>query len=88
MTEMKYVVMDSDECGEQLFVFPKTIDHDRFAEVLSLIKHGVERNWNRIYRKPVSAGFTDGTLCYGKSETLGLRSRDKDTALLRNGGKP
>jgi len=87
MLEMKYVVVDSDECGEQLFVFPKSIDHDRFNEVLSDIRHGGDRNWERIYREPVSAGFTDGKTCYGRSETLGLDSRPQDTALLLNGGK-
>lgn len=84
--EMKYVVVDS-EAGEQLFVFPKNIDHDEFASVLSYIKHGSARNWERIYRKPIAAGFTDGVYCYGRSETLDLESRGVDTALLQKGGK-
>lgn len=90
MIEMKYVVVEVDvdgEASEQLFTFPKTIDHDRFAEVLSYIKTGSDRNWNREFRKPVSAGFTDGHTCYGKSESLDLSSRkDIDTALLLAGG--
>ena len=84
--EMKYVVVDS-EAGEQMFIFPKNIDHDAFTEVLSYIRQGSKRDWNRIHRKPVSAGFTDGTRCYGRSETLVMASRIDDTALLRNGGK-
>jgi hypothetical protein len=84
--EMKYVVVNSAECGEQLFVFPKNIDHDKFAEVVSNIRHGGHSNWKRVYRKPVSAGFTDGKNCYGLSETLNLKSRLDDTALLNAGG--
>ena len=55
---MKYVVVSSEH-GEELFLFPKSINHDEFAEVLSYIKQGDSRNWKRSYRKPISAGFTD-----------------------------
>ena len=82
LTEMKYVVVDA-EGDEQLFIFPKTIDHDRFADVLNFIKVGHDRDWKRIYRKPISAGFTDGVTCYGRSESLHLESRKQDTLLLR-----
>ena len=84
MKEMKYVVVNSPECGDQLFLFPKTINHDYFAEVLSSIKHGHGHygDWERIYRKPVSAGFSDGKSCYGLSESLNLDSRKDDTLLL------
>ena len=81
-TEMKYVVVRSDEQGEQLFIFPKNINHDDFADVLGYIKFHKGRDWERIFRKPVAAGFTDGRVCYGRSETLGLDSRPQDTALL------
>lgn len=80
MREMKYVVVKTD-VGEQIYVFPKQIDHDAFAEVLSYIKMG-GRNWKREYREPVSAGFTDGVECYGRSETLNLNSRSIDADLL------
>lgn len=86
MTEMKYVVVRSSEIGEQLFIFPKNIDHDSFAEVLSHIRHGSPSDWRRVFRAPVSAGFTDGKTCYGSSETLGLGSRKQDADLLRAGG--
>lgn len=82
MLEMKYVVVDSFECGEQLFIFPKSVNHDQFAEVLSYIKEGTDRNWERIYRKVVSGGFTDGKTCYGRSESLNVNSRPEDTKLL------
>lgn len=85
--EMKYVVVKSDEQGEQLFTFPKTIDHDKFAEVLNYIRHG-DRDWIRIYREPISAGFVSDGKCHGRSETLNLDSREEeDTALLARGGK-
>lgn len=86
MIEMKYVVVESKEAGEQLFIFPKNIDHDEFAVVMSYIKHGHPNDWKRIFRDPISAGFTDGVTCYGKSETLNLSSRKEDTALLNNTG--
>ena len=91
MSEMKYVVVETEEQGTQLFIFPKNIDHDSFAEVLSNIrylKNGDPRNWERIYRAPVAAGFTDGVTCYGRSESLNLDSRGKiDTMLMKSGGK-
>ncbi len=84
--EMKYVVATSEEQGEQLFVFPKNINHNNFAEILSYIKIGSDHNWKRVRRKPISAGFTDGVKCYGRSESLNLDSRAEDTALLQRGG--
>ncbi|GAC1605795.1 MAG: hypothetical protein NVS3B3_04340 [Aquirhabdus sp.] len=85
MSEMKYVVVHSEETGEQLFTFPKNINHDAFADVLRRIKTE-GRNWTRPFRKPISAGFTDGNRCYGRSETLDLDSRPVDTELLLKGG--
>ncbi len=86
MNEMKYVVAECQEQGKQLFIFPKNIDHDSFAEVLSYIKVGNHQNWKRSFRDPVSAGFTDGKTCYGRSESLGLAADKGDTALMLNGG--
>lgn len=86
MNEMKYVVVSSEKQGEQLFVFPKNVTHQSFAEILSKIRHGEGRNWERIFREPISAGFTDGVKCYGRSESLDLASRPEDTALLQRGG--
>jgi hypothetical protein len=84
---MKYVVVKI--LGkEQIFVFPRAINHDRFCEVLSYIKHGHERDWSRTYAEPVSAGFVDGNgKCHGRSETMNLDSRgDLDSILLRGYG--
>lgn len=86
MSEMKYIVVNSEECGEQMFIFPKNINHDRFAEILSNIRHGGDRNWERIYREPISAGFIIDGKCHGKSETLDLNSRPEDTELYQRGG--
>lgn len=84
MNRMKYVVIKRGENREEIFIFPTTIDHNEFAEVLSYIKTG-GRNWKREYAKPISAGFTDGITCFGRSETLNLSSRmSNDTALLKD----
>ena len=80
--EMKYVVVNSDECGDQLFVFPKNINHDSFSDILSTIEETVLGKLDNFYRQPVSAGFTDGLRCHGRSETLNLVSRPQDTDLL------
>lgn len=86
MGEMKYAVVLDESGKEQLVIFPKAFDHDAFAEVLSRIRVG-GRNWRREFRKPVSAGFTNGRRCYGRSETLNLDSREFiDTELLARGG--
>jgi hypothetical protein len=88
MAESKYVVVDSVEEGEQIFVFPKAINHDEFAEVLSYIKSTGRRgpqDWIRVHRLPISAGFTDLKTCYGRSESLGLDSRPEDAKLLTLG---
>ncbi len=68
MVTHKYVVTSCEEQGLQIFIFPTNIDHDSFAEVLSHIKYNINgnpSNWQRFYRPPVSAGFTDGSRCWG-----------------------
>ena len=88
MREMKYVVTKTQDGPEQIFIFEKSIDHDRFYEVLSYIKEGHDRDWNREFRKLISAGFTDGKICWGRSESLNKSSRPKeDTILLQTSGK-
>lgn len=82
MVEKKYVVAKNEEGKEQIFIFPKEIRHDRFAEALEILKVGPDRNWRRGCYNPISAGFTDGKTCYGRSETLNLDSRPEDTKLL------
>ena len=88
MREMKYVVTKTKDGPEQIFIFEKGIDHDRFYEVLSYIIEGHDRDWKREFRGLISAGFTDGKTCWGKSVSLNKDSRPKeDTALLETPGK-
>lgn len=88
MTEMKYVVVDF-EGKVNMFIFPKSVNHDYFVESLGALRHTNPANfndWSRIYPNPVSAGFTDGVKCYGRSESLNLDSKTDDAILLRFGG--
>lgn len=83
---MKYVCVKNEDGKEEIFTFPRTVNHDRFAEVLSMIKVDGRgpNDWNREFRKPVSAGFIDQQgNCHGKSETLRLNSRKEDTAIYK-----
>lgn len=82
--DMKYIVTVDHDDREEIFIFPKTVDHDCMAEVLGHIKNQSWGQWERIWRLPVSAGFTDGVKCWGRSETLGMDSRGEvDEKLLR-----
>lgn len=51
-------------------------------EVLEGVKNQTHGKWERIFRKPISAGFitaTDtGIYCHGDSQTLGLSCRTKE----------
>jgi hypothetical protein len=83
---MKYIVINHPTLGELISVFPKHIRHDRFYESIRQIRFGGEVNWEKtlISQPVVSGGFVspDG-VCYGVSESLGVKSRVKqDTALL------
>ena len=87
---MKYIVVLLDD-KEEIFTFPNTVDHDRFAECIEAIRFGSNHNWNRKLFKAVengqiiSAGFVNSSgECYGSSGTLDLKSRgSQDTALLK-----
>ena len=81
---MKYICMLSGDDTFEIFPFPRTVNHDVMAEILTRLKDQTHGNWQRITRTVISAGFvTAGGKCYGESETLGLESRgDEDTALL------
>ena len=88
MREMKYVVTKTKDGPEQIFIFEKGIEHNRFYEVLNYIKKGHDRAWRREFRELISAGFTDGKICWGRSESLNKNSRPKeDTILLQTSGK-
>jgi hypothetical protein len=80
---MKYIATQNEEGYEEVFIFPKSVHHDAMAEALEGIKNKTYGNWERVYRKPVSAGFVDKNWqCHGSSETLGLKSRKEDTKIL------
>ena len=86
---MKYIctINLDDNHKEEVFIFPKSVDHDCMAEVLFRIKDQTHGSWKRLHRQAVSAGFvsiTDGSeyRCHGESITLSLKSRDCDSAIL------
>lgn len=87
---MKYIVMSLNDV-EEIFVFPRSVDHDRMVEACEAIRFGDQRNWSHKYHdgEAVSAGFIDDGVCHGRSETLGLSSRGKtDTQLLAKFNRP
>lgn len=86
MIEFKYIIAENSESKEgetRIFIFEKGISHDKFG--LSL-KKGIRNeswsNWAIESWYPISAGFTDGETCYGRSESLNLDSRPEDTDYL------
>lgn len=85
---MKYIVTRSEDGKEELFMFPKSINHDAMAEVLGRIKDQTWGQWRRVYREPIAAGFIrntyDGPECHGRSETLNLDSRGRLDEMLIN----
>jgi hypothetical protein len=79
---MKYVTTRRTDGKEEIFIFPRDVHHDCMAEALNRIRSQSWGDWHRVFREPIAAGFVEGGKCVGASETLGLKSRDEDTALL------
>lgn len=80
---MKYIVMEDEDGKEEIFIFPKSVNHDCMAEALGRIKNQTWGSWVRVWRNPVSAGFVSDGVCSGYSETLNLKSRgDQDSKLI------
>lgn len=81
---MKYIVTKTEEGKEEIFIFPKSINHDCTMEVLRRIRDQPHGRWRRVDREPIAAGFvTAGGDCYGRSETLQLESRGlQDSSLI------
>ncbi len=83
---MKYIVtvLDGEEC---IFLFPREVNHDYFAEAMEAIRFGNFRDWTRGKFKQgniISAGFVTNGVCHGRSESLDIDSRVKlDTELLK-----
>lgn len=84
---MKFITTQDRDGKEELFIFPRNINHDAMAEVLGYIKNQTHGNWSRVFRKPISAGFIEGGKCCGMSESLKLKARPEDTALLLAQGR-
>lgn len=82
---MKYVVTEDEHGIVELYMFPRHINHDWFVECLGALRKGTPQNWDRLYHKPISAGFISSDMkCSGRSESLDLTSRPElDTLLLR-----
>lgn len=82
---LKYIVTQDEDGVEEIFVFPKRYNHDDFASDINGLRVRDpfnHREWERKYKKPIAAGFTDGRVCEGRSETLDLESRGMLDALL------
>jgi hypothetical protein len=81
---MKYICTKDENGKEEIFTFPKTVNHDVMAESLDRMRNQAGGNWHRVSRVPVSAGFvTPSGVCFGESLTLNLKSRSpEDSDLL------
>lgn len=80
---MKYIVTKTEEGKEEIFIFPKAINHDCMMEALRGIRNQSTGRWQRVRRQAIAAGFVakDGA-CYGRSETLKLDSRGRLDGML------
>ena len=85
--KMKYIVTANENGDEEIFIFSKKINHDCMAESLISIKDQSWGNWECIYRYPISAGFTDGKECWGRSETLGNTPTDVGKTTLSSNSR-
>jgi hypothetical protein len=81
---MKYIVTKQENGTEEIFIFPDSVYHKDMAEAVGYLKDRSDngRDWRRLDREPISAGFVRGGKCEGNSESLGLRSRPQDSDLL------
>jgi len=79
---MKYIVTKTEDGTEEIFLFPKSVNHKMMAESIYAIRDKSHGDWKRIRREPVSAGFVEDGRCTGYSESLGIGSREKDSLLL------
>ncbi len=76
---MKYICTKDDDGVEEVFTFPRTVNHDAMADAVRFINNP----HNRVKRRPISAGLVgEDNVCYGKSVSLDLESRAEDTDLL------
>lgn len=82
---MKYICFKKDSGVEEIFTFPRSVNHDCASEMLRHMKDQTHSPWQRERRNPISAGFVDCTgKCHGESITLDLRSRPEDSEILNS----
>ena len=81
---MKYIRTKKEDGTEEIFTFPRAVHHDAFYESVEGIRNQTYGNWEREFRKVVSAGFVSlNGNCYGESITLKVKSNPAaDTKLL------
>jgi hypothetical protein len=85
---MKYIVVKVDDGKiprEYPILFPEALVH---SEVLDAMKFGIQRSLEKpVKMECVSAGFIScmciDAVCHGKSESIGISSRDEDDALIK-----
>lgn len=80
MKTFKYIVTENEDGIEEIFIFPKAIDHDAFYENALLIDNSL---YPEQFRFVTGAGFIDFDSngeyrLYGRSETLNKDSCDND----------
>lgn len=79
---MKYIVTTCPEHGEEIFTFPDCVHHVIMADAVGYMKDQNFGAWERVFREVISAGFIEGRCCVGGSESLSMKSRPQDTAIL------
>lgn len=75
VSTMKYIVTKDEDGKEEIFIFPNAVHHDVMYNAVGRLKNQSHGSWQRTDRELVSAGFTDGVHCLGRSETLNVESR-------------
>lgn len=73
-SELKYICMENEDNLQEIVIFSKSINHDFMYEVTQYVDEN--------FRKRLSAGFTNGLACYGRSETLNLDSNPEHFKLI------
>jgi hypothetical protein len=85
---MKYIVVRATpNCREEMFLFPASWIHKSFAEVIhqaypkmEVVSAGEVANYPLDVESP--KGTFDQIRIFGRSETLGVKSRPEDTELF------
>lgn len=87
---MKYVMFKCESDGKPSLllpvIFPDVITHKDMAEAIGhtrVMPEGPFAGW-WMWPKPMSAGFYDNGVCHGYSESLKLKSRQEDTAVIKS----